>query len=210
MNLEEMGFISYLRRIVRKETTLWSKMRKIAFLLLESPLKRVIDVILIAVYLAMSTVVDLETLESRPTALVSVSRTGYLTFMYSQNVWFSLLFVLGFISKDFKTKQETKYLNNFLNLLDIVIAVGFFASPRLMGFLCVFRIFRLIGYLMEMDRFEFLKELVVLVRQTFLTTVSIIGVMVVCILFLSVLLNSLAVARSNLRTPEKTCRSADT
>lgn len=195
--------MAYLRRILGKETTHWSKTRKIVFLFLESQLKTALDMILIAIYLIMSTIIDLDTQESRSSAPIAISKTSYLAFMYTQNAWFFSILILGFISKDFKSKLEAKYLNSILNLLDIVIAICFFASPKLLGFLSVFRIFKFIGCLMEMDQFEFLKEFITLIRQTFLTIVSIIGVMIVCILFLSMLLNSIAVEHYNQQNGEE-------
>lgn len=192
-------FIGFYKRILEKQSSSWSKTRKIAFLLVDSPLKRVIDAILILIFLILSPMIDFDKLESRNTAPFFISRNFFFTFLLLHNIWFTLIFLMGLISKSYEGMEETRYLNSFLNLLDFSLAVAVYASPSRVGFLCVLRVLRLVSYLKAIDHFEYLREVSHLLNSSLLPTMSIIGVLVVCVLFLSMLLNTLVVGLSELR-----------
>lgn len=106
---------------------------------------------------------------------------------------------MGLISKNYDGAQEARYLHSLLNLLDFSLAIAVFVSPSKVGFLCVLRVLRLLTYLKNLDRFEYLREVCDLLQSSSFTTMSILGVMIVCVLFMAMLLNSLAVGVVKLR-----------
>lgn len=193
-------FIGFYKKILEKQSSNWSKARKIAFLLVDSAFKKVVDSILILIFLIVSPMIDFETLESRQTAPFAISRNFFFTFLLLHNIWFSFTFILGLISKSYEGAQEVRYLNSLLNLMDFSLAIAVYASPSKVGFLCVLRVLRLVSYLKDLESFEYLREVSNLMSSSLLTTMSIIGVLIVCVVFISMLLNSLVVGLSKLRT----------
>ena len=90
-------------------------------------------------------------------------------------------------------KTPNSYFRSISNNLDVWLSVLGFCGVRAADSLNVLRLWKVLKYLSRWNKMELLRETTDLLRRSSIVILSILGVMIILILFFSTLLNTLVV-----------------
>ena len=165
--------------------------------------RKYIDILLIICFIVLTFIVDLRSMENRTNSPLVVRRSDFRLFIYLMNGWFTINLIAYSMSYGIIGHNKC-LIKDYWNLIDIIIIVTNFIWVDLFVCLNIFRLVLLIRYLSNHQKMEFLKEVLLVFKGSFLLMLSIVGITIICSLFVGMFLNNLIVDhQSNLRIVNK-------
>jgi Ion transport protein len=137
--------------------------------------------------------VDFSTLKARKTSWIQMPDSMFRDFVYFQAAFFATTVLLGTVAHC-GPKDIGGFLTDPNVVLDFILVIKDLANMHAMNSLNALRIIRLLTLFLRWHKMENLKEVMTILKRSFVVTISIIGVLLFCLLFLSMVLKNLIVA----------------
>ena len=168
--------------------------RKISTAYYFSSITEVISILMILCFVFGSCFVDINTLEPRRGAFFTVSSATAKTFLLAHHLWFGSLLVTGLVSLGVYGENSFSY--SLTNILEVPLVLVGLVDLKLLVCLQNLRLIRLIVRISVLKSMEFLREVLLLLRNSLLVVSLITIFSFLCTLFVGMFLNNFTV-----RTP---------
>ena len=199
MQHRKLSFMKKLSKVCEKDLSCWIRIRRFCAAVYYSDLRNYAEVLMILAYLILSSQVDFRTLQARSTAYIPLPHDFFRHFVYAQAGFFAGVVTLGAIA-NCGPKDISAFLTDPQVVMDVVLIIKDLADMNAINSLNALRIIRLVGLLMRWQKMDSLREVVEILKRSLVVTVSIIGVLLFCYLFLGMVMNNFIVSSISPRT----------
>jgi hypothetical protein len=161
--------------------------------------KVVLDILFTIAYLTIAMCLDLETLNSRPGTFIRFTKLQFVVFQYIHAAWLTATSITGRICLTLAVIAKGLIEGPFPVILDIrwvldvFLLICIFANPGFLPLLGVLRLVKVLTYAERFPSLIALNEIYNIVKESYIVILSIIGIMVMCGIFVAMFLNNLIV-----------------
>lgn len=168
-------------------------MRRICILYSHSRLRNILYSLVTLFFTLVCSTLALPALESRATSILRFSPEFVKDFLLLHHAWFACDIFIAIVSDGLYESRDS-FARSPFNLLNLtMVCIGFANRSWLVSFNCL-RVAKVVALLADVKGFEYLKEMLSLLKKSGRVVSSILIVMFTCLVFFSLLTSNLVVS----------------